>query len=427
MIQKKSFITGLFLALIISNPPTAMAAKKNLPPKVIKVQEKQQDSQEPNDERTLATVPDISPVLAAAMRISTEAKQAIILDYHTGRVLYEKNADRKMYPSSMTKIMTAYMVFDRMKKGILSPETPVYVSEKAWRTGGSRMYINVNSQVPVMDLLHGVIIQSGNDACVALAEALSGTEEVFSAEMNQKAAELGCTQTNFRNASGLPDLEHTTTARDLSIIARRIISDFPEYYAVFGQKEYTHNNITQPNRNPLLDKNIGCDGLKTGFTDLGQHGLVASAREMTPDGNEKRFIIVVNGLPSEKVRAAESLKLMTWALKTFTTVPIAKKGQVIANMDVSSGAERSVGLTLAQDAYATFPNIAKNDVRTELVYDRSVQAPIQEGQVLGKAIITVPTFETPLEVDLIANKNIERAGIFKRIWNSIYHIFGGNA
>lgn len=420
--KKTSLFQGLFLALLISTT-AEVHAKKSVPKKEVVV-EKQETKTE---ESPAQTIPGQTPVIAAALRMDTQAQQAIIIDYHTGRVLFEKNADQRMHPSSMTKIMTAYMAFDRLKKGIVSLETPIFVSEKAWRMGGSRMYIDVNSQVPVHDLLHGVIIQSGNDACVALAEGLSGSEEVFAAEMTQKAGELGCTQTSFRNASGWPDPEHLTSARDLSLIARRIIQDFPEYYELFGKLDYTYNKITQPNRNPLLDKNIGCDGLKTGFTDLGQYGLVASSKELTPEGNEKRFIVVVNGLPSSKVRASESLKLMTWAMKTFTTLPIAKKGQVIATMDVSSGTERTVNLTLAEDAYATFPQVAKNDVKTELVYDRTVQAPIKTGQVMGKAVITVPTFESPIEVNLVAMKDIEKAGFFKRVWNSITHIFGGNA
>lgn len=413
---------GIFLSMILLGPSQeAFAAKKEVPT----VTQKKVEEKAPEKSETTPAAPSQSPVIAAAMRIDTLAQQAIVLDYHTGRVVYEKNADQQMHPSSMTKIMTAYMAFDRLKKKIVSPETPIFVSERAWRMGGSRMYINVNSQVSVEELLHGIIIQSGNDACVALAEGLSGSEDVFAAEMTQKATELGCTKTNFKNASGWPDPEHLSSARDLSIIARRLIQDYPENYDLFGKLDYTYNKITQPNRNPLLDKNIGCDGLKTGFTDLGGYGLVASSKEATPEGNEKRFIVVINGLSSSKIRAVESLKLMTWAMKTFATLPIAKKGQILANVDVSAGAERTVGLTIAEDAYATYPQVAKNEVKTDLVYDRSVQAPIKAGQVMGKAVVTVPTFETPIEIDLIATKSIERAGFFRRIWNSIAHVFGG--
>lgn len=368
---------------------------------------------------------EVSPVIAAVMRIDTLADQAIVLDFHTGRVLFEKNADQPMFPSSMTKIMTAYMAFDRLKNNVVTPETTVHVSQKAWKMGGSRMFINVDTQVSVNDLLQGIIIQSGNDACVALAELLSGSEEVFAAEMTQKAKEMGCLHTSFRNASGWPDPEHYTTARDLSIISSKLIKDHPEYYHLFSKTEYTYNNITQPNRNPLLDKNIGCDGLKTGFTDLGKYGLVASCREADPEGNETRILLVINGCDTGKIRASEALKLATWATRTFASIPIAKKGQILANMDVSAGAERTVPLSIAQDAYITIPRVAKGDIKTELIYDRSVQAPIAVGQVLGKAIVTAPTLETPIEVQLVATKAIERAGIFKRIWNTISHVFGG--
>lgn len=437
-ILKMGIYQGILLTMILTPQQEAFAAKKKSSTDIQQKASTEKSAEvapeadakgdvkaDPKSETTPPANPAHSPVVAAAMRIDTQAQQAIVLDYHTGRVIYEKNADQRMHPSSMTKIMTAYMAFDRLKNNVIKPETPIFVSEKAWRMGGSRMYINVNSQVTVDELLNGIIIQSGNDACVALAEGLSGSEEVFAAEMTQKAKELGCTQTTFKNASGWPDPEHLSSARDLAIIARRTIQDFPENYDLFGRLDYTYNKIKQPNRNPLLLLSIGCDGLKTGFTDAGQYGLVASAKEITPEGHEKRFIVVVNGLPSSNIRKAESLKMLTWAMKTFATLPIAKKGQVLANMDVSAGEERTVGLTIAEDAYATFPQVAKNDVKTELVYDRSIQAPIKAGQVLGKAVITVPTFEKPIEVDLIAMKDIERAGFFKRIWNSIAHIFGG--
>lgn len=403
-------------------------AKKSIPAQPPQKEQKQMVAPEVPADNQPAKDPkgkEISPILAAVMRIETQAEQAIVIDYHTGRVLYEKNADQRMYPSSMTKIMTAYVAFDRLKKGVVQPETPIHVSEKAWKMGGSRMFINVNTQVSLNELLHGIIIQSGNDACVALAEGLSGTEEVFAAEMTQMAKELGCLNTSFLNASGWPDPNHYSTARDLSIIGSRMIRDYPEYYPMFSMVDYTFNNITQQNRNPLLDKNVGCDGLKTGFTDLGKYGLVASAKDVDPQGNETRVLLVINGCPSGKVRAAEALKLMTWATKTFATIPIAKKGQVLANLDVSAGTERTVPISIAEDAYITIPRVSKNEIQTELVYDRSVQAPIAAGQTLGKAIITAPTLEAPVEVQLVATKAIERAGIFKRMWNTISHIFGG--
>lgn len=372
-------------------------------------------------EKRLASLP---PVLAATLKINTTAEQAIIVDYYTGQVLFEKNADTIMYPSSMTKIMTALVAFEDLKQGKITLSQTLPVSEKAWKMEGSRMFLKVNTWATIDELLHGIIIQSGNDACVALAEGLAGTEEVFAARMTQRALELGCQHSSFKNASGLPDPEHFCTARDLIVISRAVINNHPEFYSYFAMTDYEYNKIKQPNRNPLLDKNIGCDGLKTGFTNAGKYGLVASMKETDSEGTEKRFILVVNGLPTQKARADESLRLATWVMKTFVSIPIAKKGQVLATMDVSAGAERTVPLSIVQDAYITVPEIARKDIQTELLYDRGVQAPIKIGQVLGKIIVKAPTLEAPIEIGLVATKDIERAGFFKRIWNSITHIFG---
>lgn len=358
----------------------------------------------------------------AGLVLNSDAEQAIITDYYTGKVLFEKNADAPMHPSSMTKIMTAYMAFEKIKKGIIKPETMVNVSTKAWKMGGSRMFLDVNSKVSIKDLIDGVIVVSGNDASVALAEALAGSEEVFAGQMTQKAREMGCTNTIFRNASGWPDPEHLTTARDLSIILKRLIQDFPEYHALFSVPEFRYNNITQHNRHPLFDKNIGCDVGKTGFTDSGKYGLVASAKEVDHKGHEKRVNMVINGLPSAKARATTSMNHLTWALKNFSTIPVAKKSEIIANIKIKDGIEKSVALSPSQDAFATIPVMASGDIKTELKLEVA-QAPIQAGQVLGKALITAPTYDKPIEVDLVANKDIPRAGFFKRMINTVASVF----
>lgn len=370
-------------------------------------------------------IPGVPAAIAASLRIDTQAEQALIMDYNTGKVLFEKNADVPMYPSSMTKIMTAYMAFDKMKRGQVQPTTPVLISEKAWRTGGSRMFLNVNTQATIDELLHGVIIQSGNDASVALAEGLSGSEEIFAAEMTQKVHEFGCLQTTFKNASGLPDPDHKTTARDLATIAYRVIHDYPEHYPLFAKTSYTYGGITQPNRHPLLDKNIGCDGLKTGMTDLGGYGVVSSVATTDPNGNQSRYIIIVNGCKTNNIRATESMKLANWVQKAFTSVPLAKKGVSIQNAPVYGGAENMVPVSVSKDAYVTVPAIMKDQIKYEIKFDDSVQAPIAQGQTLGKFLITAPMYEQPLEFDLIADKPVEQAGIFKKIWKSITHIFGG--
>lgn len=370
-------------------------------------------------------IPGVPPAIAASLRVDTAAEQAIIMDYNTGKILFEKNADVPMYPSSMTKIMTAYMAFDKMKRGQVQPTTPVMISEKAWRTGGSRMFLNVNTQATVDELLHGVIIQSGNDASVALAEGLSGAEEIFAAEMTQKAHEFGCTQTTFKNASGLPDPDHKTTARDLATIAYHVIHDYPEQYPLFAKTSYTYGGITQPNRHPLLDKNIGCDGLKTGMTDLGGYGVVSSVAVTDPNGNQSRYIIIVNGCKTSGIRATESMKLANWVQKAFTSVPLAKKGVSIQNAPVYGGAENMVPVSVSRDAYVTVPAIMKDQIKYEIKFDDSVQAPIAQGQTLGKFLVSAPMYAEPIEFDLIADKSVEQAGIFKKIWRSITHIFGG--
>lgn len=377
---------------------------------------------------TLATNnPGLPPVIAASVKMDTTAAQAIVIDHHTGRVILEKNADALVYPSSMTKIMTAYMVFERLKNGSIQLDSPLMISEKSWKMGGSKMFVNVNSTVSVKDLLHGVIIQSGNDACVALAEGLSGSEEVFAAEMTQRARELGANNTTFKNASGWPDPEHLTTVRDLSLIARHVINDYPQHYALFGEKEFTYNDITQPNRNPLLYTNIGCDGLKTGFTDIGQYGLVASAKEVESDGSEKRFTIVINGLKSMKARAEEAIKLMTWAMKNFASVCAVKAGQVVETAPVWLGEEDSVPLTIAKDSRVTIPLVAKKDVQMQTIYERPLNAPLTAGQVVGKVVVTAPTLEAPVEVPLVTAVEVKKAGFFKRITASISYLIWGKS
>lgn len=428
--NRKTFLSFLSLTLLTTVCFAAPKHNKKARPKPL--QTTQQVAPAPavaaTPAITLATNnPGFPPVINAAIKMDTTAAQAIVIDHHTGRVILEKNADDLVYPSSMTKIMTAYMIFERLKNGSILLETPLMISQKAWKMGGSKMFVNVNSMVSVKNLLHGVIIQSGNDACVALAEGVSGSEEMFAAEMTQRARELGATKTTFKNASGWPDPEHLTTVRDLSLIARHVINDYPQYYALFGEKEFTYGNITQPNRNPLLYTNIGCDGLKTGFTDIGQYSLVASAKEVEADGTEKRFNIVINGLPSMRARAEEATKLMTWAMKNFASVCAVKAGQVVETAPVWLGAEDSVPLTVAKDCRITIPQLALKDIQVQAVYDRPLNAPLAAGQAVGKVIVTAPTLEAPVEVPLITAVEVKKAGFFKRITASISYLIWGKS
>ncbi|MFN3827438.1 MAG: D-alanyl-D-alanine carboxypeptidase family protein [Micavibrio sp.] len=337
----------------------------------------------------------------------TAAKQAIVIDYNTGFVLYEKNADERMAPSSMTKVMTTYLAFDALDQGRVTLEQTFNVSEKAWRTGGSRMFIDVGKDVKVEDLLRGMIVQSGNDATVAIAEGLGGSEETFVAAMNQKAKELGMANTHFMNSHGLAEEEHYSTARDLGILAVRSVNDHPKYYHYHAEKEFTFNNIKQANRNPLLFRNIGADGLKTGHTDAGGYGLIGTA----VNDKGRRVVIVVNGLESEKQRAEESTQLITWALNAFDDVTLYKAGDVVDNASVVLGKQAFVPLTIEKDIRIPVPVSFRNDLKVEVVYNGPLQAPIKKGDVVGVLKVSIPRTKD-FEVPLVAAADVEKIGFF---------------
>jgi D-alanyl-D-alanine carboxypeptidase (penicillin-binding protein 5/6) len=286
--------------------------------------------------------------------IQTAAKFALLVDYDTGAVLLNKNADERMYPSSMTKMLTAYMIFDKLKKGDIKLDDELVVSEKAWRQQGSKMFVPLGAKVKIEDLLRGVIIQSGNDACIVLAEGLSGSQEAFAEEMNKWAKQLGLRDSNFRNPDGWPDPDHYSTARDLATIAIRTIRDFPEYYKYYGEREYTFNGIKQGNRNPLLYQNFGADGLKTGHTDGGGYGVTASA---VRDG--RRLVLVLNGMSSMKERAQESQRVMDWGFREWGAYTLYKEGDKVADADVWLGDQKAVPLVAPKTLTATLPRRAR--------------------------------------------------------------------
>lgn len=337
----------------------------------------------------------------------TTAKQAIVVDYNTGFVLYEKNADERMAPSSMTKVMTTYLALDALDQGRITLDQTFNVSEKAWRTQGSRMFIDVGNDVRVEDLLRGVIVQSGNDATVALAEGLAGSEEAFAASMNQKAKELGMANTNFVNSHGLSEDNHYSTARDLSILAARSVSDHPKHYHYHAEKEFTYNNIKQANRNPLLFRNVGADGLKTGHTDAGGYGLIGTAI----NDKGRRVIVVVNGLESEKQRAEQSTQLITWALNAFDDVTLYKAGDVVDNAAVVLGKQAFVALTVEKEIRIPVPVSFRNDLKVDVVYSGPLQAPIKKGAVVGTLKVSIPRVKN-FEVPLVAASDVEEIGFF---------------
>jgi D-alanyl-D-alanine carboxypeptidase (penicillin-binding protein 5/6) len=354
-----------------------------------------------------------------AMALETTAREAIVVDATTGTVLLDKEADVSMPPASMSKIMTAYLVFERLKDGRLSLDDELLVSEKAWRKGGSKMFVKVGNRVRVEDLIQGVVVQSGNDACIVLAEAISGSEEAFAEEMTRKAAELGMTGSKFANATGWPDPEHRMTARDLAILAKRIIEDFPEYYHYFSEKEFVWNEIRQPNRNPILFSSVGADGLKTGHTEEAGYGLTASA---VKDG--RRLILVVSGLESEKIRAEESERLLSWGFREFGNYALVKPGEIVDEAPVWLGEKATVGAVVPDGLTLTLPRKARDQMQVKVIYDSPVPAPIAAGQEVGKLVITIPE-SAPIVVPLLANEDVANLGPIGRIRASLsYLVFG---
>lgn len=354
----------------------------------------------------------------------TVAKQAYIIDTQTGQVLLNKNAQERMPTSSMSKVMTNYMVFDALKKGDITLDTTYRVSEKAWKMGGSKMFVEVGKDVRVEDLLRGVIIQSGNDATIVLAEGLAGTEDAFAKAMTRKAKQLGMKNSNFMNASGWPDDNHYSTAEDLAILAQALIRDFPEFYPLYAETEFEFSGIKQPNRNPLLYRGIGADGIKTGHTEIGGYGLMASGEK---DG--RRIIMVLNGMESEKERAEESAKLFTWALNSFENVRVFAKGQTVETAPVSMGKAETVALTVTEPVFFTLPKMARDELEVETSYPRPLIAPISKGQKVGTLTITIPG-QAPLTYELVAAGSVEELGFFakvlRRAQTSLGNLLTGN-
>jgi D-alanyl-D-alanine carboxypeptidase (penicillin-binding protein 5/6) len=341
--------------------------------------------------------------------IETQAKHALILETETGAVLLDKGADERIPPASMSKIMTAYIVFGMLKEGRAALTDELPVSERAWRLQGSKMFVPIGGRISIDDLLKGVIIQSGNDACLVLAEGLAGSEESFVELMNQKANQIGLKDSHFTNVSGLPDPDHWMTGRDLATLAIRTIRDFPEYYHYYSEMDYEFNNIKQGNRNPLLYKNVGADGLKTGHTEEAGYSLTASvARE------NRRIILVLNGLPTMKARAQESERLIEWAFREFNDYRLFAAGDKVDDGEVWLGAEPKVPLSVGKDFIVTLPRKARKDMKVIVEYDRPISAPIQKGDTVGKVVMTAPDV-TPVEAPLIAAASVERMNPWGRV------------
>lgn len=369
----------------------------------------------------LAIVITATPVAWAAPAIPSPpqlaAKSYMLMDAASGKVLIESNSDERLPPASLTKLMTAYIATLEIQKGQISDSDMVTVSEKAWRTGGSRMFIQVNTQVSVDDLLHGIIIQSGNDASVAMAEHIAGSEEAFADMMNTTAQRLGMSNTHFMNATGLPDPDHYSSAHDMAKLARAIIYQDPAHYAIYAQKEFFWNNIKQPNRNLLLWRDKTVDGLKTGHTEEAGYCLVASA---VRDG--MRLISVVFGTDSEQARAAETQKLLTYGFRFFETRTFYQKGVELAQQQVWKGQQSQVKAGLAEDLTLTLPRGQLDKLQASMSFSDTLIAPISQGQVVGKVEVKLGE-EVLHSADLVALEAVEEGGLFRRLWDSIRLFF----
>lgn len=339
---------------------------------------------------------------------ATSARWAYVLNSTTGTVLLEKDADQRMPPSSLTKMMTAYVVFAFLASGRTQLDQHFPVSDKAWRMQGSKMFVPHGENVSVRDLIQGMLIQSGNDACIVLAEGIAGSEARFVEMMNQAAGRLGLTGSHFTNVTGWPDDNHYMTARDVGVVAQRLIRDFPQYYSFFGEKDFTYNHIHQGNRNVLVDKGLA-DGLKTGHTDAGGFGLCASSLR-----NGTRVIVVINGTDSSNERAHEGERLMSWAFETFETVTFVKKGQILEeNAAVWMGQSRTVPLLAARDVTMTIPVGWRSRVHIDVEYPSPLHAPVKAGQEWGRVSVTLPE-HSPQVQPLLVGQSVESLGLVGR-------------
>ena len=360
--------------------------------------------------------------------IEIDASYVILQDHLSGDILYEKDADAKIYPASMTKIMTSLIVFDLLKKGETSLDEKITISEKAWRmsqSGYSSMFIMLNDQVTVEDLLKGIIIVSGNDACVAIAEGLSGTEKDFVILMNEKAEEIGMHNTNFNNSSGINDSQNYSTVRDILKMSRYMIKNYPEYYTYFKEKTFTWDRtggdpIKQGNRNPLLYKNIGVDGIKTGFLTVEKYSLASSLNT-----GERRINAVASGFQTKNLRSRESAKMLNWGLRKFDTVQVVKENEVIASLDVWLGKKNKVDIIVKEDIYLTIPKRKKKIIKAVIEYNSPLKAPILKGQKIGFLNVYV-TGELKKKIDLISNEKIKKANIFSRLFKSFNYLVWGD-
>ena len=357
-----------------------------------------------------------------------DARTGILVDYHSDEILYEFDADSQIYPASMTKIMTSIIAFDLLKKNKLSLDDMFTVSENAWRlsqSGYSSMFIMINDQVSVEDLLKGIIIASGNDACVALAEGIAGSEENFAEMMTEKAYEIGMTSTNFTNSSGINDPDNVSTVRDIAIMSKYLIKNYPEYYELFKEKTFTWDRtggdpIKQGNRNPLLYKNVGVDGVKTGYLAVEKYSLASSMRK-----NDRRLIAVVSGFTTKNSRSSESLKLLNWGFRNTNTFEVSKKEIPVFELDTWLGKKNKIYAETKEDYYITIDKKNIRNLKVSLNYDGPLIAPIQKGEKIGELIV-LNKDEIIKKLPLYASEDLKKVNFFKSLITSINYLIWGD-
>jgi D-alanyl-D-alanine carboxypeptidase (penicillin-binding protein 5/6) len=358
--------------------------------------------------------------------LETLAKQAILMDAETGTVLFEKYANAPMAPASMSKLMTLYMVFERLSDGLLSLEDKFSVSENAWRKGGAKsgsstMFLVPGKRVRIEDLIRGIVIQSGNDACIVIAEGLSGSEETFANEMTVHARKIGLTASTYKNSTGWPHPEHMMSPKDLAILTKLIIQKFPEYYHYFSENSFVYNGIKQYNRNPLIYKDMGADGLKTGHTQVSGYGLTASAVR-----GDRRLVLVVNGLLSKKERSREPERLLEWGFREFGNYALLGAGEIVEEAGVWLGTEPTVALMIENELKLTLHKKARRKMEVKIKYDGPIPAPIKKGDKLATLIVTAPG-EATVKVPLVAVDDVEKLGLIGRLMAAFnFHLFGGS-
>jgi len=361
----------------------------------------------------------------AQVEFQTKAKFAILIDAKSGATLYEKDADVMMAPASMSKLMTMIMVFEALKRGDLTLTDEFLISENAWRIGGaqsgsSTMYAKLDSSVPLEDLIRGVIVQSGNDASIAIAEGMFGTEAAFAEAMTVRARRLGLPKSNFTNATGWPDEDHKTTARELAQMAQHIIYNLAEYYPYYSETEFTWNGIKQGNRNPLLYQNIGADGLKTGFTAESGYGLVASAVQ-----KGRRLIVVLNGLEKRKDRATETRKLLDWGFRSFKQFVLFDVDEEVGTANVWGGTKSTVKLRAEGRAMVSVQQMARSSIKAKIIYQGPIRAPVKQGDPIGVLRVTADN-QGPAEIPLFAAEDVEEGSDYRKAFDAIVSLVTGN-